>query len=331
MLPLRYLPIAVYLPSTALAAVYIKVSFGDVTPFLVTFCTFAFCWLLFLVQNHARLPAVMRHVVAEPWTFLKINVLTLLSWLGAFACIQMLTGSVELLVFMSAIPFVSVVAGGEWARLGRVERGTVLAIFVCSLVVVLLHPTMQSYGIERQAWGLGVGVAAGVFGALYIVMSGKVQKRLALSSADLICARLPLLLLVTLALSYSEIGRVASQAFLGKAILLSLVAVVVPVFALQLSITRLGAVPTSVLMPLVPVLALLFEWGARITLTPAAVVAMTLQCAAIMWVSLVLARVRRGAAERDALSRTEAGERALAARSDAGGIGGVIPLLQRDA
>ncbi len=316
---LRYLPIAVYLPSTAFAAVYIKVSFGDVTPFLVTFCTFAFCWLLFLVQNRARLPDVTRCVMAEPWTFLKINVFTLLSWLGAFACIQMLTGSVELLVFMSAIPAVSVVAGGEWGRLGRVEQATLLGIFVCSLVVVLLHPTMQSYDSGRQIQGLAVGVAAGAFGALYIVLSGRVQKRLGLSSADLICARLPLLLAVTLALSFSEIGRVASQEFLGKAVLLSLVAVVVPVFALQLSITRLGAVPTSVLMPLVPVLALLFEWGARITLTPLAVAAMTLQCAAIMWMSLALARIR---------SRTAAG--ADLARAPAVLAGRSSPLLQTD-
>jgi drug/metabolite transporter (DMT)-like permease len=293
----RYLPILLYLPSTSFAAVYLKLSFEHVSPYMVTFSTFILCWILFLIQNRARLGELTRTMGREPAAFFKINLYTFLSWIGAFACIQLLTGSVELLVFMSAIPFTSVLAGGEWPRIGRGTRMMVIAIFFCSLAVVLLHPTMQNYPAERQLLGLVIGIAAGGFGALYMVLSGRVQKTMVLSSVDMICLRLPMLVAATFLLSIPELGFLLSGDFLLKAAFLSLVAVVIPAYTLQLSIVRLGAVPTSVLMPLVPVFALFFEWGANIPLTVAAILAMTLQCVAIMWVSFALARARQAAAK----------------------------------
>jgi drug/metabolite transporter (DMT)-like permease len=294
MLLLRYLPITLYVPSTAFAAVFIKVGFGDVTPFLVTFSTFAICWLIFLAWNAPRLGELARTMRRRPAATLKLNLYTLLSWLGAFACIKLLTGSVELLVFMSAIPLASTLAGGEWPRLPRVLQAMVAAIFVCSLIAVVVHPAMAGYGAGRQVFGYLVGVGAGAFGALYIVLSGREQKAEGLSSADLICIRLPLLLAVTFALSATEIWHVFSPEFLGKAALLSAVAVIIPAYSLQLSIGSIGSVPTSVLMPLVPIIALGFEWGAGLPLSGTAVAAMAMQCLAIMWVSF--ARRQRGAA-----------------------------------
>ncbi|WP_053078339.1 hypothetical protein [Methylobacterium tarhaniae] len=281
----RYLPIALYVPSTAFAAVFIKVSFGDVTPFLVTFTTFAICWLIFIVWNAPRLSQLAQLAKRRKSAMFKLNLYTLLSWLGAFACIKILTGSVELLVFMSAIPLASTLASREWGRLTTMVRALIITIFACSLVAVVVHPAIANYSLERQLFGYLVGIGAGSFGALYIVLSGQEQKAEKLSSVDLICIRLPLLLAVTFALCAPEIWNVLSWEFLAKAVLLSAVAVILPAYSLQLSISNIGSVTTSVLMPLVPIAALGFEWCAGLPMSVVTITAMVGQCFAIMWVS----------------------------------------------
>jgi hypothetical protein len=68
--------------------------------------------------------------------------------------------------------------------------------------------------------------------------------------------------------------------------------VVIPAYTLQQSITEIGSIPTSVLMPLVTAVALGFEWAGGLELSLIGVVAILLQCVAIMHVSLSLGTAR---------------------------------------
>lgn len=289
---LRYVPIALYLPSTAGAAVFVKVQFETVSPFLLTFSTFIFCWILFVAINRRNLGRLMEVWRAERATVLKLNLYTLLSWVGIFACIQLLSASVELVVFMSIIPLVSVLASGEWRTIGTPNFAGVWAIAIISMVLVIVHPQMQAYGLERQLAGLAVGLMAGGFGALYIVLSGQLQKRRGLTSSDLVCLRLPLLLVATLLVSAPDLPVLASPDVLLDLLFLSAVAVVIPVWSMQQSIAKIGSVPTSVFMPLVPAVALAFEWGGGLPLSALGIAAIILQCAAIMGLAVSLAHAR---------------------------------------
>jgi drug/metabolite transporter (DMT)-like permease len=288
----KYWPIALYIPSTAGAAVYAKISFENVSPFLVTFATFVLCWALFLAINRQRLGRLVAVSTEEKLNFTKLNVYTFLCWVSIFACIKLLSGSVELVVFMSVVPLFTVVAGREWLRIGSLNRWSVVGIAFIAMVVVFVHPQMRKYGVERQAIGLIVGLVAGGFAAVYMVLSGEVQKRHALTSIDLICLRLPLLVAATFVISIQELMQVLSLEFIAKASFLSLVAVVIPAYTLQQSITEIGSIPTSVLMPLVTAVALGFEWAGGLELSLIGVVAILFQCVAIMHVSLSLGTVR---------------------------------------
>ncbi|WP_375411092.1 hypothetical protein [uncultured Bradyrhizobium sp.] len=288
----KYWPIALYIPSTAGAAVYAKVSFENISPFLVTFVTFVLCWAFFLIINRMRLSRLVEVMIDERLNFAKLNVYTFLCWVSIFACIKLLSGSVELVVFMSVVPLFTVFAGREWPYIGSLNRWSVVGIAFMAMVVVFVHPQMREYGTERQMLGLMVGLVAGAFAAVYIILSAEVQKRNALTSVDLICLRLPLLVAATFVISIQELMQVLSMEFLLKASFLSLVAVVIPAYTLQQSITEIGSIPTSVLMPLVTAVALGFEWGGGLELSLIGVVAILVQCVAIMKVSLSLGATR---------------------------------------
>ena len=302
----RYLPIGLYVPATAGAAVYAKVGFEGVTPFLITFATFVLCWALFLLINARRLVRLARLVRTDVRPIMLINIYTLLSWVGIFACIQLLSGSVELIVFMSVIPLCSVLAGGEWPALGQANRLAVVMIAAAAAAIVLVHPQMRLYGTERQAFGWAVGVGAGAFGALYIVLSGRVQRNHGLTTIDLICLRLPLLVAVTFLASIHELIALFSWTFVLKVAFLSAVAVIIPAYTLQRSISELGSVPTSILMPLVPAVALGFEWAGGVLLSGLGMGAIVLQCLAIMWLSFSLAKARAAKARANAMAQDAA-------------------------
>ena len=261
----RFYPIVLYVPSTAGAAVYVKMEFERASPVTITFSTFVICWIFFLAINFRRIPFLTRLAVANLSMVLLLDVYTLLSWVGIFACIQLLSGSVELVVFMSCIPLVSVIVGREWSRITPSTKFSVVAITACSMIVVLVHPQMQRYGLHRQLVGLIVGLGAGGLAACYIVASGSFQRRHSLSSIDLICLRLPLLLILTLIPSVPDLWSGLSWIFIEKTVILSIAAVIIPTYALQQTIALLGGVLTAVLMPLVPVVGLFFEWTLGLT------------------------------------------------------------------
>ncbi|MBP2314309.1 drug/metabolite transporter (DMT)-like permease [Azospirillum soli] len=281
---------------TAYSAVFVNIKFTEVSAILITFSTFFVCWFVFLTANRARLGALVALWRSEKRSYLMVNIATLLSWMGMFSALKLVNAPVQTVVYMSIIPLVTVVLGGEWRRLSALTRLAVGVIGVLGMVVAYTHPSMADFAINRQFGGVLLALGAGACGAVFIVSSSALQKRHSLSTNDLICIRLPILLLFTGAISLPELVRVFSLEFVGKALFLSAVAVMVPVWMLQQSITKIGGVRTSVLIPLVPITALALEWREGVTVSFPALVAICLQCAAIMWTSLSLARARQAVA-----------------------------------
>ena len=77
----------------------------------------------------------------------------------------------------------------------------------------------------------------------------------------------------------------------------------IPSYMLQQSIIRLGGVRTSVLVPFVPVLAMALELREGFEFNLRAGLLLGLQCAAMMYVSVLLAR------RKDELARVTAGSK----------------------
>lgn len=290
---LSYGYILIYILVTAYSAVFVNIKFTEVSAILITFSTFFVCWFVFLAANRARLVTLATLWRSEKRSYLMVNVATLLSWMGMFSALKLVNAPVQTVVYMSIIPLVTVALGGEWRRLSAPTKLAVGAIGMLGMVVAYSHPSMAGFAVNSQFSGVLLALGAGACGAVFIVSSSALQKRHGLSTNDLICIRLPILLLFTGAISLPELVRVFSLGFVGKALFLSVIAVMVPVWMLQQSITKIGGVRTSILIPLVPITALTLEWREGVTVSIPALVAICLQCGAIMWTSLSLARARQ--------------------------------------
>ena len=191
---------------------------------------------------------------------------------------------------MSIIPLGSMVVGRQWRDAGIAGRVGVLTIAVAALLVAYMNPSMHGIAADGQMVGVLLGLGAGACGGVYIVASSRAQRKHTLTANDLICIRLPLLLIVTGILAIPELHMFGTIEFLRKALLLSATAVMIPAYMLQQSIIRLGGVRTSVLVPLVPVLAMALESREGFAFSGVAALLLGLQCAAMMFVSLLLAR-----------------------------------------
>ncbi|MEQ8966354.1 MAG: hypothetical protein RID91_11055 [Azospirillaceae bacterium] len=291
--PLHYGYVAVFIFVTAFSAVFVNIRFTEASSILITFSTFIFCWALFLGLDRHRLGHLVRLARQEKAGYFAINIATLLSWVGMFQALKLVAAPVQTVVYMSIIPAVTVFLSGEWREFPRWPLVAVLAIGILGMNVAYAHPTMTGPAMNDQLLGVFVALAAGSCGALYIVASSRLQKRNDLTTNDLIAARLPMLLVVTGAVCIPELISVFSLEFVAKALLLTATAVIIPVWTLQQSILKIGGVRTSVLIPLVPITALALEWREGVPVSVPALVSIGLQCAAIMWVSWVLARLRQ--------------------------------------
>ncbi|MDO3617204.1 hypothetical protein Q3O97_15235 [Ralstonia pseudosolanacearum] len=298
-----YLFIALYVLATAYSAVFVNVKFHDASANLIMFSTFLVCWGVFLALNRRRLGVLLSVVRASPGNVFAINLSTLLSWLGMFWCLKFVSASVESLIYMSIIPLVSMIVGRQWGDAGPAGRVGVLTIAVAALLVAYQNPSMHEIAADGQMVGVLLALGAGACGGVYIVASSRAQRKHALTANDLICIRLPLLLLATAALSAPEWHKFGSADFLQKAVLLSATAVMIPSYMLQQSIIRLGGVRTSVLVPFVPVLAMALELREGFEFNLRAGLLLGLQCAAMMYVSVLLAR------RKDELARVTAGSK----------------------
>jgi drug/metabolite transporter (DMT)-like permease len=307
--------VIVYVLATAYSAVFLNVRLSDAPAHLVAFATFSISWLFFLAVNRgqvARLAAVWGTAKKE---LLVINISTAFSWLGMFWCLKFVSASVQTLVYTATLPVASVLLARQWRTMPVSGRVAVSAILGSGLLIACTNPSLLASALSTQLSGIALALGAGTCGAVYMVWSGALQQKQKLSSNDMLCLRLPVLLLLSGLLSLGDLPRLVDTVFLGKALLLAVLLVVLPSYLLQQSILKIGSVRTSVLLPLVPAVAMLLETREGFAFSPLALLLLTLLCGAMMFVSWLLIRLRAQAAAAQAAAAAPATAAAAPVRS----------------
>lgn len=288
--------ITVYVLATAYSAVFLNVRLHNAPAHLIAFSTFAISWLFFLALNRGRVRDLVPVWSESKTELLVINLSTTLSWLGMFWCLKFVSASVQTLVYTAAVPLASVLLGRQWNAMPASGRIAVSAILISGLLIAYTNPALLAASPPSQLAGVALALGAGFCGAVYIVWSGALQRKHTLSSNDMLCLRFPMLVLVGGVLSLGELSRLADAEFLGKTLLLAAMLVMLPSYLLQQSILKIGGVRTSILLPLVPAVAMLIETREGFVLSPLALLLLLLQCGAMMFVSWLLIRYRQQAA-----------------------------------
>ncbi len=284
--------VVVYVLATAYSAVFLNIQLNSAPAHLVAFVTFSISWLFFLALNRGKVSRLATVWSESKRELLVINVSTAFSWLGMFWCLKFVSASVQTLVYTAMMPVASVLLARQWRILPISGRAAVCAILGSGLLIAYTNPSLLAAAMPTQLAGIALALGAGICGAIYMVSSGAMQQRHKLSSTDMLCLRLPFLIVMAGLLSLGDLPRLTDTDFLGKALLLALLLIMLPSYLLQQSILKIGSVRTSVLLPLVPAVAMLLEAREGWAFSPLALLLLTLQCAAMMFVSWLLIRHR---------------------------------------
>lgn len=258
--------IFMYCICTALSAVWISFSFANVSGFVVTFFSLfvAFCVFVFLQKRSGGpLFKLSRVFFGE---MLILNVLTLTSWLFAFLSLYKIEPSIECAVFQGSLPIgvlLCELASGKAKLFSKRALGVFLiGASISALVIFRLNYAVGVFDFTADELRLGVflAVTGGLSAGIYVFRSAKLYNYGA-STLEILCNRFFLLLVVTAVISAKDLVDITAvdSFMLVKLLMLALISVVIPVFALQYSVQKLGASRVSIITPFIPAIALTIE------------------------------------------------------------------------
>ncbi|WP_317694879.1 EamA family transporter [Serratia sp. UGAL515B_01] len=197
---------------------------------------------------------------------LILNVLTLTSWLFAFLSLYKIEPSIECAVFQGSLPIgvllCELIAGKVKVFSKRALGIFLIAINLAALVIFRLYYADGVFNFTANELRLGVFLAftGGLSAGIYVFRSAKLYDYGA-STLEILCNRFFLLLVITAAISAKELVSITTMDsfILAKLLLLAFISVVIPVFALQYSVQKLGAPRVSIITPFIPAIALTIE------------------------------------------------------------------------
>ncbi len=258
--------IFMYCICTALSAVWISFSFTGISGFVVTFFSLfvAFCvFVFFQKRSGGHVFKLTRVFFGE---MLILNVLTLTSWLFAFLSLYKIEPSIECAVFQGSLPIgvllCELIAGKVNVFSKRALGIFLIAINLTALVIFRLYYAAGVFNFTADELKLGIflAVTGGLTGGIYVFRSAKLYNYGA-STLEILCNRFFLLLVVTAVISARDLVSITTMDsfMLVKLLFLAFISVVIPVFALQYSVQKLGAPRVSIITPFIPAIALTIE------------------------------------------------------------------------
>lgn len=258
--------ISVYCIFTALSAVWISFSFTGVSGFVVTFVSLFVAFCVFVFFRYRIDKDVFKLTRLFFIDVMILNVLTLFSWLFAFLSLYKIEPSIECAIFQGSLPIGVLLCDLITRKASIFSRRTLgISLIAFNLIALVAFRYYWSAGVfnhSRDQLEIGIMLATlgGLSAGIYVFRSSKLYAYGA-STLGILCNRFFILLLVVGAISAQDIVKISmlSSFILVKLLLLAFVAVVVPIFALQYSVEKLGASRVSIITPFVPAIALGFE------------------------------------------------------------------------
>ncbi|OCG16952.1 EamA family transporter [Gilliamella sp. WF3-4] len=261
--------IFLYCLTTALGAVWISFAFTGLSGFTVTFFTLTIAFVIFSVIQKLKNKGKNIYWLSllYPYRIFELNILTLFSWLFAFLALYNIEASIECALFQGALPLGVLLCelfSKKTKLLSlRVLGVSLITISLIILVVFRVRINQAAIDFTQQQIYLGafLAFAGGISAGFYAYRSSGLYAKSRCSTMDILCNRFFLLILIT--------GIIASQEIISifsgeielpfKLLILSLISVVIPVFALQYSIEKIGPARVSIITPTIPIIALAIE------------------------------------------------------------------------
>jgi len=258
---MNYLYSFLYCIITAASVVFAHSVTQTISPITAAFLTFVVCLLWFNIVNYKLAKKTYRTCQNNLSLIFLINLATAINWITTFLAIKYISPVLFVAVFMALMPIMIYLLQLILLKkpLNRIDLcSSLIIIFLVSLLVYSQTPAVFD---QKLYWmSLALTALSSLSAAAYFIWSKRAQDKLSLNPTQILSIRFYLLVTVSavcilLQSHFSMTGGFVH--FYGKIILLSLLTSIIPLFFLQKSIQKIGAVKTSFFMPMTPIFTFL--------------------------------------------------------------------------
>ncbi len=245
-----------YCVITALSIIYIQYINQSINPILSTLVTFVFSMLWFNFYNLRALPFLYQVCWQHKKRWLAINLWTAMIWIGTFYALTYINPVLYITLFMGLMPTMTYAIA--WAR--GLEKYAFKHIgFGAAVIIAVITLMIDSAWINHQETGsLLLGclytLIAVIGAALYLLDAKALQEQGQLSSSQMLALRFFALIIIAFlgAILNHSIHLIAHLPY-AKLCLLAVLTSILPMYCLQVSLQKMGAVKFSFIMPFTPI------------------------------------------------------------------------------
>lgn len=243
---------------SALSVIYIGHINQSINPILSELITFIIGMLFFHACNMRVLPRIYRTCLQQKKTWFLINVWTAMIWLGTFYALNEIDAVLFIALFMGLMPLITYFLA--WAR--KIEnyalKHLLFGLSVLVLMLLLIYQSLANVYYDNHLTlllGCIYTLIGAVGGALYLLDTKNLQTQGQLSSSQILAIRFFVLIAICLIWSITNhsILQIFKLPYLNL-ILLALLTSILPMYCLQVSLRKIGALRFSFLMPFTPII-----------------------------------------------------------------------------
>lgn len=228
-----------------------------VNPYLSVFLTFFICTIWFNLVNLKSLGVLYRKLMHDKKNLLIINFVTAINWIATFEALQYIDPVLYIALFMGLMPIATYLINAflQQKKLEAVPIAASIAItLVLGLIIFFDKKSALDMGTTVFYKGVIFTVISSMASAIYMLYSKRFETNLALTTSQIVAVRFYLLIFYSGIICFSnnylpEINNLHYTDFLVLALLSS----IIPMYSIQKSITHIGAIKTSFIVPFTPV------------------------------------------------------------------------------
>lgn len=247
----------VFCLATASSLILIHKTDQLINPYLAVFLTFVVCALWFNLINCKSLKFIYRQISKNKSNVFIINLTTAVNWIAAFKALEYLEPVLYISIFMGFLPvityFIKIFRAKESFDVKTI--GMCLSILILLFAIILISKNSVQLLQNTYFWkGVILTFISSSAGAVYMLVSKETETSLNLSPTQVVSIRFYLLLLYAGFIScfnnsFPAIHNINYTDFL----ILALVSSILPVYTMQKSISLIGGLKTSFVVPFTPV------------------------------------------------------------------------------
>ena len=247
----------VFCIAVAFSSILIHSTNQLINPYLSVFLTFVICTTWFNIANIKVLPIFYRKLFNDRTNFVIVNLVTAINWITTFEALRYVDAVLYIALFMGLMPIVTYLINSFLSQTKLNITTTMVSvgiIFILSFIIYFDKNTIINTNLFNFYKGVIFTITSSVASAFYMVYSKKLETNIGLTTSQIVAVRFYFLII------YSGIVCFIGDHFVetntihySNFLLLALISSIIPMYCVQKSITHIGVIKTSFIIPFTPV------------------------------------------------------------------------------